>query len=209
MKYLALLPFLALTLLHAEDLIIYPSSDNRVLDSDGTGTGNESRADDHQLVALNVGDNANNSVWRSVIKFDLRAQEAQLAKADKVNLRLTVRNRLLQTPREWTFQVVHIPSENADRIVISPDKLKDDFGSEGKVIHKQPGGTVREGEQLEIDITAAVKAALIGNGILALRLQLDPSSNNDNALDQVSFFSGSHEVNKPSLRPQIFPVAGE
>ncbi|MCC5846724.1 MAG: hypothetical protein JJU29_01415 [Verrucomicrobia bacterium] len=209
MKCLALLPLFALTLLQAEPLVIYPSSDNRVLDTDGSGHGNESRALDHEGEALNIGDNANDSVWRSILKFDLREQKDALADAEKLHLRLTVRQRLLQTPRDWTFQVLHIPSEHADRIVITPTGDDDEFSRDGKIIHEQPAGTVRSGEQVEIDITDAVKAALAGNGILALRLQLDPATNKDKTLDQISFFSGSHNVNTPSLRPQIIVAAGE
>lgn len=209
MKSLFLTPLFALSLLYAEPLAIYPSSDNRVLDIENNGRGNESRMEDHTGEALNIGDNAENSVWRSVLKFDLRPHEGRLAAEEAISLRLTVRQRLLQTPRNWTFQVVHFPSDHADRILIAPVQGDDDFSAEGKIIHQQPAGTVRDGAQLTIDVTEAVKSALNGSGILALRLQLDPATNNDGVNDQISFFSGSHNVNTPNLRPQLITAAGE
>ena len=209
MKSLCLIPLFAVSLLHAEPLVIFPSSDNRILDIEANGRGDESRMEDHTGEALNIGDNAQNSVWRSVLKFDLRPHAARLTTEDKIILRLTVRQRLLQTPRDWTFQIVQFPSDAADRIDIAPFQGQDDFSAEGRMLHEQPGGTVRDGTQLEFDVTEAVKTALNHSGVLALRLQLDPTSNNDNANDQISFFSGSHNVNTPSLRPQLITVAGE
>lgn len=209
MKNLFLIPLFALSCLQAEPLVIFPSSDNRILDIENNGRGDESRMEDHTGEALNIGDNDDNSVWRSVLKFDLRPHEAALAREEKITLQLTVRQRLLQTPRDWTFQVVHFPSDRSDQILIAPVRGEDDFSTEGKVIHQQPGGTVRDGAQLTIDVTDAVKQAIDTNGILALRLQLNPATNNDRNLDQISFFSGSHNVNTPNLRPQLITAAGE
>jgi hypothetical protein len=209
MKICSLLLLSALTVLHAEPLAIYPSSDNRILDIENNGRGNESRMEDHTGEALNIGDNPQNSVWRSVMKFDLRPYESRLAREERITLQLTVRQRLIQTPREWTFQIVHFPSDQADSIQISPAQGPDDFSAEGRLIHEQPAGTVRDGMQLRIDVTEAVRTALNHSGILALRLQLDPATNNDNAQDQISFFAGSHNVNTPSLRPQLITGSGE
>lgn len=209
MKALLLTSLFTATLLHAAPLVIYPSSDNRVLDIENNGRGNESRMADHTGEALNIGDNPQNSVWRSILKFDLTPHKDQLANEDSIALRLTVRQRLLQTPREWTFQVVHFYSDVADRIQIAPVQGDDDFSSEGIVIHQQPAGTLRDGSQITIDVTAAVQEALNTSGVLALRLQLDPATNDDGVLDQVSFFAGSHDVNMPALRPQLITNTGQ
>jgi len=182
---------------------IYPSSDLRVQDVTGNGYGDHAHADDATHEALNVGDNAENHSWRSIIKFNLEEHAEAIRDAGSITFQATVRRRLLQVPKEWTFQVVSFPTEHAESVLISPaGDRTDDYSAEGDVIHSMAGGAIRSGEQLNIDVTQSVKDAL-ESGVLALRLQLDPATNNDDHEDQVSFYSGSHEVNTPHLRPQL------
>lgn len=192
-------PLGALTALQGQ--VIFPSSDNRVLDNTGDGMGNVSFAADDESDTLNVGDNPDNHVWRSVIKFDLEAAKVQLAAAGRINLQLTLKSRRLQVPRAWLFEVVSIPTDS--RVVdIDPSGMRDDFSRKGEVIDSRPGGLLRTGEQITLDVTEQVKAAL-GTGVFAVRLQLDPSTNRDGVADQVAFYAGSHQVNMESLRPQL------
>jgi hypothetical protein len=182
---------------------IFPSSDLRVLDLTGNGYGDTSHADDETHPALNIGDNTENQTWRSVVKFDLSEHAAAIRSANRIFFQVTIRSRIMETPRNWGFEIVSFPTRFPGQILISPQGSRsDDFSEDGTVVHSARAGTLRTGEQLRVDVTTQVKAALEQGGI-ALRLQLDPASNNDGVLDQVSFFSGSHGVNSPHLRPQL------
>jgi len=182
---------------------IYPSSDLRVQDVTGNGHGDHAHADDTTHEVLNVGDNAENQSWRAVIKFDLAEQADAIRQADVISFQATVRQRLLQVPKEWTFQIVSFPTEHAESVLISPaGDRTDDYSTEGEVVHSMAGGAIKSGEQLNVDVTLAAKEAL-ETGVLVLRLQLDPATNSDGHEDQISFYAGSHEVNTPHLRPQL------
>lgn len=183
---------------------IYPTADLRIQDSTGNGFGDNSHAEDNVHEVLNVGDNAENQVWRSVIKFDVGQNAEELKAAGNITFQATIRNRLIQVPKDWTFEIVSFPSQFPDAVLFSPSGDRtDEYSAEGEVIYSAKAGTLKTGEQIQIDVTDAVKQALAGDGILALRLQLDPATNEDGVEDQVSFFAGSHEVNTPHLRPQL------
>ncbi len=182
--------------------ILFPSSDNRVLDTDGSGRGNVSHAEDASGIALNVGDNAQNQVWRSIVKFDLRGEERQVRSAARVILQLTARSRNLKTPRDWKLEIVHIRTGTSAMIDIDPSGQSDDFSAKGTVLHTEPAGAIRTDSVIRVVVTEQVKAAL-SSGVFAIRLQLDPATNNDDDNDQISFFSGSHGVNPEAVRPQL------
>lgn len=184
------------------ETVIYPSSDNRVLDLDGDGFGDATHADDAEKDSLNVGDNAKNQVWRSVIKFDLRNAQAQVRSAKRIMLHYTVRSRTIKTPREWNLETVHIKTRNVDLIDVDPSGLADDFSSKGEVLHSDPAGTVKSGTVVQIDVTEQVKAAQ-ASGVFAVRLQVDPATNRDDSDDQFAIHSGSHGVNPAPLRPKL------
>ncbi len=184
------------------DQIIYPSSDNRVLDVDGDGFGDASHAEDADKDTLNIGDNAKNQVWRSVIKFDLRKAQSQIQAAKRVTLHYTVRVRSIKAPREWTVEVVQIKTRAADVIEIDPSGIADDFSTKGEVIHSEPSGVLKNGALVSIDVTELVKKAQ-PSGIFAVRLQLDPATNRDDSDDQIAIFAGSHGINAETLRPRL------
>lgn len=194
--------FTQFSLAQATETILYPASDNRVLDMHGNGFGDVSHAEDNNSPSLNVGDNADNQVWRSIIKFDLIAQTAALKSASSVTLRMTCRARNLTVPREWQFQVVAIPTSMASMIDIDPLGKSDDYSAKGTVLVTVPAGTIKAGEVFELNVTEAVKKQL-STGVFALRLQMTPATNNDSIGDQFAFYSGSHDVNNPMLRPQL------
>lgn len=182
--------------------ILYPSADNRVLDTDADGRGNASHGADDAVNTLNIGDNETNNEWRSVVKFDLRGEEAQIRTAARVILQFTVKNRTLKVPREWKLEVVQIKSGSAAMIDIDPSGESDDYSSKGKVLFTEAGGTIKPGALIKFAVTEEVKAAL-ASGLFAVRLQLQPGTNKDGSADQVAVLAGSHEVNAEHLRPQL------
>jgi hypothetical protein len=208
LKFSCIYPFalamsLAVVGASAQSAVLFPTADLRVLDMDGDGVGDTAHAEDSTHLVLNVGDNRDNQVWRSVLKFDLSAYAGAVESAETIELKLNVRNRLLAVPKDWKIKLIAFDSSSAKHVSIGGGAGNDDFSAPPLFEATEPAGQLKEGAYWTINVTELAKSAARSNGTLALRLELDPGTNYDSAQDQVSFYAGSHGVNSPQLRPQL------
>lgn len=175
----------------AQTAVLYPTTDLRVIDLDGDGIGDTAHAEDATHGVLNVGDNRDNQVWRSVLKFDLSTYASAVDLAEKIELKLNVRNRLLAVPKDWQIKLIAFESNDANRVLIGGGSDNDDYSAPALAEASEPAGELKEGTYWTINVTEFAKRAVQVNGILALRLELNPGTNFDSVQDQVSFYDGT------------------
>lgn len=207
MKFHAYLPLIYATLapfVVAQPKVFEPASDVRIIDSNGDGLGDSTHGGD-EGDSLNVGDNRDGQVWRSVLKFSVGNQRNALAPDEIAVLVLTVKaNRLLESGG-WVLRVVHVPDAGgSSRVRVASGGTRDDYSIPGEVLRDaRPVLKAKPGDILTLDVTEQVRADLAAGRSSVFRLELEPGSNGDQRDDQVVFYAGSHEANPPDKRPRL------